>query len=95
MAMVDLLDGMWLSGHSASKHPKAAARQVPNDLEQQPTVRSSLPDGPGGDPSCLGGHLVGFTLNTKLIILPLCFMYPMAFRALLNVFVIRVPIESH
>jgi hypothetical protein len=48
-----------------------------------------------GRPNCLGGHLVVFTLNTVLIILPLCFMYPMAFRTLLNVFVLRIPIKSH
>jgi heme/copper-type cytochrome/quinol oxidase subunit 4 len=57
-------------------------------------VRSSLRDGPG-DPSCLGSHFVGFTLNTVLIILPLCFVYAIAFRALLNVFVIRIRIETH
>jgi hypothetical protein len=58
-------------------------------------VRSSLRDGPGETPSCLGSHFVGFTLNTILFILLLCFVYPIAFRALLNVFVIRIPIGSH
>lgn len=48
-----------------------------------------------GDPSCLGGHLAGFTLNTVLVILPLCFMYCIAFRTLLNIFVLRIAIESH
>jgi hypothetical protein len=57
-------------------------------------VRSSLRDGPG-DPSCLGSHFVVFTLNTILIILLLRFVYSIAFRALLNVFVIRIPIGSH
>jgi hypothetical protein len=43
----------------------------------------------------LGSHFVGFALNAILVVLPLCFVYSIAFRALLDVFVIRVPIGSH
>jgi len=42
-----------------------------------------------------GFRFVLLTLNTILIILLLCFVYPIAFRALLNVFVIRIRIRSH
>src|ERR1700757_876650 len=55
----------------------------------------SLRDGPGEAPSCLGSHFVIFTLNAILVVLPLCFVYPPAFRALLDVFVIRIPIGTH
>ena len=34
-------------------------------------------------------------LNAILVVLPLCFVYSIAFGALLDVFVIRVPIGSH
>ena len=42
-----------------------------------------------------GFRFVLLTLNTILIILLLRFVYPIAFRALLNVFVIRIPIGRH
>ena len=43
----------------------------------------------------LGSHFVSFASNTILITLLLRFVYPIAFGALLNVFVIRIPIGSH
>src|SRR5246127_5367215 len=47
MVMVEPPYSWWLSCHKASQHPNAAARLGPKDLEQQPTARSSLRDGPG------------------------------------------------
>jgi len=59
---------------------------------EHPTVRR---DGSHGPALRLGGHFFGLALNTVLIALPLRFVYLIAFRALLDVFVIRIPIRSH
>ena len=63
-------------------------------LRLQPT-QSPAPRLGGSRRRITRRRVVLFTLNTILIILLLCFMYPIAFRALLNVFVIRIPIVSH
>ena len=75
--------------------PECRRTLVPKYVGQQPVVCLSLRDGPGETPRGLRGHFVVFTLNAVFVVLPACFVYLIAFRALLNVFVIRIVIGCH
>src|SRR5262245_36716801 len=76
-----------------------ALREVPTQLLKVTIECEDNDDLAGSAPSLiLGASEVLFcslTLNAILVVLPLRFVYPIAFRALLNVFVIRIPVGGH